>query len=74
MRPLPAITSVRPSSGNPVMTLPVRCQTVLAVPDLMTVAIPAPGCRRGSAGQSRDLPPAAADGREAKVSVHDSPP
>jgi len=38
------------------MTLPVRCQTALAVPALMTVAAPAPGCRDGSAGWSRDLP------------------
>ena len=38
------------------MTLPVRCQAELAVPVPMTVAVPAPGYRDGSAGRSRDLP------------------
>ncbi len=38
------------------MTLPMRYQAVLAVPAWMTVAIPAPGYRDGSAGRSRDMP------------------
>jgi len=38
------------------MTLPVRCQAVLAGPVLMTVAIAVPGCREGSMGRSKDMP------------------
>src|SRR5262249_46485944 len=42
--------------GSPVIPLPVRYQAVLAVPARLTVAIPAPGCRDGSAGRSRNMP------------------
>jgi len=59
VRSWPTMTSVRPSSGSPVMTLPVRCQAGPAVSVLMTVTVPAPGAatdRRAGPGTCRPAP------------------